>query len=101
MIYSSTVLMIFSALAVGAVPLPLRGQEPNLSRPYRTPLYPFMPGFFALMSIVIVASAFYERPVEGSVGLATVLAGTPLYLLWRWLDCREAGCERKQPRPSV
>ena len=99
-IYSSTVLMIFSALAVGAVPL-LRWQEPNLSRPYRTPLYPFMPGFFALMSIMIVASAFDERPVEEGVGLATVLAGTPLYLLWRWLDCREAGCERKQPRPSV
>lgn len=81
-IYSGTVLMIFSALAVGAVPL-LRWQEPNLSRPYRTPLYPFVPGFFVLMSIVIVASAFYERPVEGGLGIATVLAGAPLYLLWQ------------------
>ena len=35
--------MIFSGLAVGAVPL-LRWQEPNLSRPYRMPLYPSYAG---------------------------------------------------------
>lgn len=84
-IYSGTVLMIFSALAVGAVPI-LRRQEPDLPRPYRTPLYPFVPGFFILVSIVIVGTALYERPVEGGLGIATVLAGTPLYLLWRRLS---------------
>ncbi|TKS58457.1 MAG: hypothetical protein EWM72_02996 [Nitrospira sp.] len=84
-IYSGTVLMIFSALAVGAVPI-LRRQEPNLLRPYRTPLYPFVPAFFILVSIMIVGSALYERPVEGGLGIATVLAGTPLYLLWRRLS---------------
>jgi APA family basic amino acid/polyamine antiporter len=36
-IYSGTVLTIFSALAVGAV-LVLRRKEPDLPRPYRTPL---------------------------------------------------------------
>ena len=81
-IYSGTVLMIFSGLAVGAVPL-LRRQEPDLPRPYRTPLYPFVPGLFILVSILVVGSALYERPVEGGLGIATVLAGTPLYLLWR------------------
>jgi APA family basic amino acid/polyamine antiporter len=81
-IYSGTVLTIFSGLAVGAV-LVLRQREPDLPRPYRTPLYPFVPGFFILMSIVIVWNAVSERPLEGGLGLATVLAGTPLYLLWR------------------
>jgi APA family basic amino acid/polyamine antiporter len=81
-IYSGTVLMIFSALAVAAVPL-LRRQEPQLPRPYRTPFYPFVPWFFVLASIVIVVNTLYERPVEGGLGIATVLAGTPLYLLWR------------------
>ena len=84
-VYSGTVLMIFSALAVGAMPL-LRRQEPNLPRPYRTPFYPFVPGFYLLVSTVIVGSALYERPVEGCLGIATVLAGTPLYLLWRRLS---------------
>lgn len=84
-IYSGTVLMIFSALTVGAVPI-LRRQEPNLLRPYRTPLYPFVPGFYLLVSTVIVGSALYERPMEGGLGIATVLAGTPLYLLWQRLS---------------
>ncbi len=81
-IYSGTVLMIFSALAVGAVII-LRQKEPDLPRPYRTPLYPFVPGFFILMSIVIVWSAVSERPVEAGLGFATVLVGTPLYYMWQ------------------
>jgi APA family basic amino acid/polyamine antiporter len=81
-IYSGTVLTIFSALAVGAV-LILRRKEPDLPRPYRTPLYPFVPVFFIVMSMVIVWNAVSERPLEAGLGLATVLAGTPLYLLWR------------------
>ena len=84
-IYSGTALTIFSGLAVGAI-LVLRHREPDLPRPYRTPLYPFVPGFFILMSIVIVWSALYERPMEGIMGVVTVLAGIPLYLLWRHLE---------------
>lgn len=84
-IYSGTVLTMFSALAVGAV-LILRHKEPDLPRPYRTPLYPFVPGFFILMSMVIVWNAVSERPLEGGLGLATVLAGTPFYLIWRRLS---------------
>jgi APA family basic amino acid/polyamine antiporter len=83
-IYSGTVLMIFNALAVGAL-LTLRRQEPTLPRPYRTPLYPFVPAFYLLVSTVIVGTALYERPVEGGLGIATVLAGTPLYVLWQRL----------------
>jgi basic amino acid/polyamine antiporter, APA family len=81
-LYSGTVLMIFNALAVAAVPL-LRWREPDLPRPYRTPLYPFVPGGYLLVSAVIIGSALAERPVAGGLGIATVFAGTPLYLLWR------------------
>ena len=81
-IYSGTVLTVFSALAVGAL-LILRRKEPNLPRPYRTPLYPFVPGFFIVMSIVIIWNAVSERPLEAGLGLATVLAGTPLYVIWQ------------------
>lgn len=84
-IYSGTVLVIFSALAVGAVPV-LRWKEPDLPRPYRTPLFPFVPGFFILASITVAGNALYERPVEAALGIATVLAGTPLYLLWQRLS---------------
>lgn len=84
-IYSGTVLTIFSGLAVGAV-LVLRHKEPDLPRPYRTPFYPFVPGFFILMSMVIIWNAVSERPLEAGLGIAKVLAGTPLYLLWRRLS---------------
>lgn len=83
-VYSGTVLTVFSALAVGTV-LVLRRKEPDLPRPYRTPLYPLVPRFFILTSMVIVWNALHERPLEGLMGLATVLAGTPLYLLWQRL----------------
>ncbi|SDY19689.1 APC family permease [Nitrosomonas sp. Nm33] len=89
-IYSGFALVIFSALAVGAV-LILRRREPDLPRPYRTPFYPFIPVFYLVVSIVIVGSVLYERPLEGGVGIATVLAGTPLYLLWRRFRRAEKG----------
>ncbi len=81
-IYSGTVITVFSALAVAAV-LILRRNEPHLPRPYHTPLYPFVPGFFILMSMVIIWNTVSERPLEAGLGLATVLAGTPLYFIWQ------------------
>ena len=81
-IYSGTVVVIFSALAVAAVVV-LRRHQPDLPRPYHTPYYPFVPGFFVLASTLIVGTALYERPLEGGLGVATVLAGTPMYLLWQ------------------
>lgn len=89
-IYSGIALTIFSALAVAAVPI-LRLREPDLPRPYRTPLYPFIPAFYLLVSIVIIGCVIYERPLEGGIGIATVLAGTPLYLIWRRLRRVEKG----------
>ena len=81
-IYSGTVLMAFTGLAVAAVMI-LRRQQPDLPRPYQAPLYPFVPGFFLLASAGIAVIALYERPLEGALGFATVLAGAPLYLLWK------------------
>ncbi|MCP9453523.1 MAG: amino acid permease [Nitrospira sp.] len=80
-IYSGTVLTIFSALAVGSV-FVLRRREPDLPRPYRTPLYPVVPAFFICLSAVIIWNALYERPMEGAMGIATVLAGVPIYFVW-------------------
>lgn len=81
-IYSGVVLTIFSALTVGAV-LVLRRRSPELARPYRVPLYPWVPAFHLLLSSVIVLYALLERPVESGLGLATVLMGVPFYFLWR------------------
>ncbi len=81
-VYSGVVLSTFSALAVGAV-LVLRWQDPGLERPYRVPLYPWVPLFYIGVSAMIVVYAVIERPTESLLALATVLAGTPLYFLLR------------------
>ncbi|RMH37198.1 MAG: amino acid permease [Nitrospirae bacterium] len=78
-IYSGVIVVSFSALAVGAV-LILRRKRPELSRPYRVPLYPFLPISYLMLSTLIVLYTIQDRPVEAGWAMATVLAGVPLYL---------------------
>lgn len=89
-IYSGVALTVFSALAVGAV-FVLRRRSPELARPYRVPLYPVVPAFYVAMAAVIVTHAALERPIEFWLGAATVLAGAPLYFLWRHIAARMSG----------
>ncbi len=45
--------------------------------------YPFVPAIFALCSFAIVANQIAAEPVSSGTGLLLVLAGYPVYLLWR------------------
>ncbi|MBU6480966.1 MAG: amino acid permease [Nitrospirae bacterium] len=87
-IYSGVVLAIFSALAVGSV-MVLRRRSPELARPYRVPLYPFVPLCYVVLSATIAVYGFLERPIEAGLGVATVLAGVPLYVLWTQMRGRQ------------
>lgn len=80
-VYSGFVLTLFSALAVGAVII-LRWRSPDRIRPYRVPLYPLTPLFYITVSVLIVTYTMVERPTESVLAVATVMAGTPLYLFW-------------------
>jgi APA family basic amino acid/polyamine antiporter len=81
-IYSGFALAVFSALAVAAV-IVLRRCNPDLTRPYRVPLYPLVPLFYIAVSVLIVTHTAIGRPTESLLAAATVLAGAPLYLLKR------------------
>ena len=87
-IYSGCVLAIFSALAVASV-MVLRRRNPELARPYRVPLYPLIPLCYVVFSASIAVYGLIERPIEGWLGIATVLAGVPLYILWTKVGGRE------------
>jgi APA family basic amino acid/polyamine antiporter len=87
-IYSGVVLAIFSALAVGSV-MVLRRRNPELARPYRVPLYPLVPLCYVVLSATIAVYSLIERPIEGGLGIATVLAGVPLYVLWTQMRGRQ------------
>jgi APA family basic amino acid/polyamine antiporter len=81
-VYSGFVLVFFSALAVTAL-LVLRVRRPQLSRPFRVPLYPWTPLLFIAFSLWILVYTVRGRPAESLLGIATVLLGLPLYFYWR------------------
>jgi APA family basic amino acid/polyamine antiporter len=87
-IYSGVVLAIFSALAVGSV-MVLRRRNPEWARPYRVPLYPLVPLCYVVLSVTIAIYGLIERPIEGWLGIATVIAGVPLYVLWTQMRGRQ------------
>jgi basic amino acid/polyamine antiporter, APA family len=72
----------FYALAVAGV-FVLRRKRPELPRPYRVWGYPFVPILFLLASVGMIANALWTDPVGTGVTLLIILAGVPLYYLWR------------------
>jgi APA family basic amino acid/polyamine antiporter len=73
---------IFYALAVVAM-FRMRRTEPELSRPYRTWGYPWVPGTFVLGALALTVNIWFERPVRSSIGLGLILLGLPFYRRWK------------------
>jgi basic amino acid/polyamine antiporter, APA family len=67
----------------------LRRRQPAAERPYRAFGYPFVPAFYVLIASVILAVLLLYRTQTTWPGLLIVLAGVPVYFLWR----RKAGGE--------
>ena len=72
----------FYAMAVAGV-YTLRKRRPDLERPYRTLGYPVTPALFLLASLGMVANAMITEPKKTGVTFAIILAGVPVYYLWR------------------
>ena len=63
-----------------------RRRYPLAGRPegsFRAPLYPLLPGLFVAVAVLIVASVFSSNPVGSGIGIALLLTGIPVYLLWQ------------------
>jgi amino acid transporter len=72
----------FYAMAVAGVYV-LRRKRPDLERPYRAVGYPVIPALFLLASLGLIANALITDPVNTGVTFAIILAGVPVYYLWR------------------
>jgi APA family basic amino acid/polyamine antiporter len=81
---------IFFALA-GAALMVFRARRPEAPRPFPTPLYPLTPILFMLAGAGIVLNLFVEDPGNALAASAIMLAGVPVYFLWR----RAAGAARR------
>lgn len=77
-VFGGSVLAFFTALTVAAL-FVLRWRYPELSRPYRVPLYPFVPGLFVLFMVGMIIMTAMERPYEALMGACTVVIGMLLY----------------------
>jgi basic amino acid/polyamine antiporter, APA family len=69
-------------LTVAAVFI-LRRTRPDAPRPYRCFGYPWLPGFYVLLTVVFLISTLIARPRESVAGLLLALLGVPGYFYWR------------------
>jgi ethanolamine permease len=76
-VMGALVLYILSSAAV----IKLRRSEPNLERPYRTPLYPITPVIALVLSVVCLGSMVVANPILAAV-FAAILAGSWLLFVW-------------------
>lgn len=80
--YVVSAAFVFYGLS-GAAVIVLRRARPEADRPYRTPLYPWLPAAYALFCAAFVLNSLREKPVESLAGLAIVLLGAPVFLRYR------------------
>lgn len=72
----------FYVMAVAGV-YTLRKRRPDLARPYRTLGYPVTPALFLIASAGMVVNAMITDPKGTGVTFGIILAGVPVYFLWR------------------
>jgi APA family basic amino acid/polyamine antiporter len=74
--------LIFYVLTIAGV-FVLRRRRPDAERPYRAFGYPVLPVFYIIAATVILLVLALYRTQTSWPGLLIVLAGVPIYFLWR------------------
>ena len=70
--------------ALGAVAvIVLRRRRPEVRSPYRTPGYPVVPLLFIAATVGLLLNSLVQRPGPTLASFAAILAGVPIYYLWR------------------
>jgi APA family basic amino acid/polyamine antiporter len=81
-VYASVGLSIFSILSMSSIFI-LRRRRPDLPRPFRTPGYPVTPAAYLILTSLLTAAAFWEKPRVSAAALGSILLGIPIYFLWK------------------
>lgn len=72
---------IFYALAAASI-FVYRRRDPDASRPYRVPGYPYTPIVFIAAAMALVVNTIVTQPGRSAVGLGIVCLGIPAYAVW-------------------
>lgn len=59
--------------------IPLEERDPGV---FTMPGYPWVPGLFVLVAVMMVASVLATNPVPSLIGFGILIAGVPAYLYW-------------------
>ncbi len=78
-----TIWIFYGLAAVGV--FTLRKRLLDHARPFRVPGYPYVPAIFILTSGVMTVLAVMDDPKTNGAWLAILVAGIPVYYVWRWL----------------
>jgi APA family basic amino acid/polyamine antiporter len=78
--------IFFGALALGAIAL---RRSRGYAAAFRASGFPAVPVLFALVCLAIVVNQIATDPRESLTGLALVVAGLPVYYVWRRLHARD------------
>jgi len=60
-----------------------RSDDDQIHLGFRAPLHPVTTGLFILACVLIIVASFWAYPLNSLIGYAIMLAGAPLYLMWR------------------
>jgi APA family basic amino acid/polyamine antiporter len=75
--------LVFYALTVTGL-FVLRYRRPLADRPYRAVGYPVLPAIYVALCALIMLNLLVVKFENAGKGLALVLAGVPVYFLWRY-----------------
>jgi APA family basic amino acid/polyamine antiporter len=74
--------LIFYVLTIAGI-FVLRRRQPQAERPYRAFGYPLLPAFYIVAATIILVVLAIYRTQTSWPGLLIVVAGVPVYFLWR------------------
>jgi APA family basic amino acid/polyamine antiporter len=74
-------LMFYLLTAIGL--FALRSKRPEVPRPVRAPLYPWLPAAYIGVTGALCVDLLIEKPQYSWLGLGIVALGIPVYFLWK------------------
>ncbi len=69
--------------------LRLRATRPEADRPYRVPLYPWVPLACVAGSVALLVGSFIELPKVSAINVSIIALAFPIYFAWRAMKRRE------------
>ncbi len=74
--------MLFYILTIAGIFI-LRRTRPDAERPYRAFGYPVVPVIYIIFAALFCVNLLYTKPENSIPGLIIILAGIPVYFIWR------------------